>query len=503
VRVLINGNEAGELLFDGQALQHQEFSIPQSWLNEGQNTVRLIALGGNQDVSVIDFVRLTYWHTFTADSDLLRFTTEGKQKVIIDGFSNSNIRIIEVTKPESSQEITGEVQQTPAGFSITANLSLSGSREFFAFAEGRILSPARIVPNQPSSWNNKKNGADIIILTHQNFLQNFVPLQSFRESGGHSVALIDVEDIYDEFSFGSRDPKAIKDFLSQTNSQWEQSPQFLLLGGDASLDPRNYLQFGEFDFVPTKLVVTDVLETASDDWFVDFDDNGIPEIAVGRLPVRSAAEANAIVSKIIDYEQGSPSGGWKTQALLIADNNDTYTFDFEAAADAAESLLPATLSIQKILLGQTNENTARAQILDGFEDGKLIVNYGGHGSVETWANEELLTSADAQDFTNGQRLPFVIAMNCLNGYFQDVFTFSLAEALMVNPNGGAVAVWASSGFTDPSRHTSLDRELLGSLFGPESLTLGQATQNAKRKPLHEDVRRTWILFGDPATKLSQ
>ena len=120
--------------------------------------------------------------------------------------------------------------------------------------------------------------------------------------------------------------------------------------------------------------------------------------------------------------------------------------DFEMATAAAESLLPETLTIDKVLLGQTDTNTARNQILNSIENGKLIVNYDGHGSVETWADEELLTSSDAENFTNGQRLPFIIAMNCLNGYFQDVFTFSLAEALLMNPHGGAIAVWASSGF---------------------------------------------------------
>ena len=76
----------------------------------------------------------------------------------------------------------------------------------------------------------------------------------------------------------------------------------MLLVGDASFDPRNYLGLGDFDFVPTKLIDTVYLETASDDWFVDFNNDGLPSIAMGRIPVRTPEEAALVVSKIIAYE---------------------------------------------------------------------------------------------------------------------------------------------------------------------------------------------------------
>ena len=67
-----------------------------------------------------------------------------------------------------------------------------------------------------------------------------------------------------------------------------------------------------------------------------------------------------------------------------------------------------------------------------------LVNYIGHGSTEIWAGG-LLSSTDALALLNGLKAPVVIAMTCLNGYFQDVYTNSLAEALMNAPGGGAVA----------------------------------------------------------------
>ena len=138
--------------------------------------------------------------------------------------------------------------------------------------------------NQPSTWHKLNHRADLIIITHKDFIGSLGPLKSLRESQGWSVALIDVEDIYDEFSFGAKTPQALRDFLQRARAYWQRPPRFVLLVGDASFDPRNYLGLGDFDVVPTKLVDTVSLETASDDWFVDFNNDGLPAIPCGPNP---------------------------------------------------------------------------------------------------------------------------------------------------------------------------------------------------------------------------
>jgi len=97
--------------------------------------------------------------------------------------------------------------------------------------------------------------------------------------------------------------------------------------------------------------------------------------------------------------------------------------------------------------------------------------------------------------------PFVVAMTCLNGYFQDPQEESLAEALLAGP-GGAVAVWASSGLTDAASQVVIDEALLRLLFAPgPAPTLGEVTRAAKAATSEMDIRRSWILFGDPTTTL--
>ena len=129
------------------------------------------------------------------------------------------------------------------------------------------------------------------------------------------------------------------------------------------------------------------------------------------------------------------------------------------------------------------------------------MNYAGHGSVDTW-RDNLLTSADAPAFTNGGRLPVFVMMDCLSGFFHGLYPEeSLAEALVRSPQGGAVAVWASSGFTAPGSQVPLNAAFIRELFSAPARTLGEAIAAAKRQASDSDVRRTWVLFGDPAMRL--
>jgi hypothetical protein len=305
---------------------------------------------------------------------------------------------------------------------------------------------------------------------------------------------VDVEDLYDEFSFGSHGPGAIKAFLARALTQWRPAPRYVLLAGDATSDPRDYLGYPSRDFVPTKTVDTQYMETASDDWFADFDGDGIPEMAVGRLPVRTAAEAAAVVDKIIGYEQAPRAAA--REALLVSDTG------FESATDSLRALLPATTTAATVNRRDGPTDAAvRGRILTELNRGPSVVNYYGHGSVDLWTGAGLLRSADARALANAGSLSLLVMMTCLNGYFIEPKTQSLAEALLRAPGGGAVAVWASSGLTVPTDQVRANEELFRQLRAAESPRLGDAMVRAKSVVGDPDVRRTWILFGDPLTRL--
>ena len=141
-------------------------------------------------------------------------------------------------------------------------------------------------------------------------------------------------------------------------------------------------------------------------------------------------------------------------------------------------------------------------MLDAINRGQKIVNYTGHGSVNVWRGN-LLTAADSSLFTNRDRLSLLVMMTCLNGYFHDAMHESLGESLLKSENGGAVAVWASSGMTLPQEQALLNQELFRLVFSPNhrNLTLGEIVRHAKATVKDPDIRSTWILLGDPTMRL--
>jgi hypothetical protein len=497
VGIMLNGLHAGELEFMSQSAGSATFSIAHSLLKEGVNDVSLVALNGGSDISLIDYVRLTYRHTYKADNDALQFTSAGNELVSIGGFTSNQIKVVDITNAANVQEILGNVQQFKDGsYGVTLSVPAGGQKTLLAFASNQAKQAAGLEANVPSSWRKFSNGADLLIITHSDFLGAAATLRAHRQRQGFAVAVIDVKDIYDEFRFGNKSPVAIREFLTFAKTTWKRAPRYLLFLGDASFDSRNYMGLGNNDLVPTKLFDSYFMEAGTDDYFVDEDDDGVPSLAIGRLPVRTPQDAAAMVAKVIGYDTSRPSDEW----LLAVDINDGY--DFEAMAAALVPLVTAEVRIGLLNRGQTDAASAKAKLLDAINRGQKVVNYTGHGSVNQWKGD-LLTNDDGAGLHNSDRLSFFIMMTCLNGYFNDASIDSLAESLL-RPNGGAVAVWASTGMCLPEGQSLMNQEMYRQMFSVVNgrrLTLGEAAMRAKSSMSDMDVRRTWVLLGDPMTRL--
>ncbi|HWN98343.1 MAG TPA: C25 family cysteine peptidase [Blastocatellia bacterium] len=500
VNVAMNGVTIGQVNFDYLDEGIVSFPISHSMLVEGENVVTLNGLNGPSDVNLVDYIRITYRHRFNADGNALRFTAAAGQPVSIGGFNSGQIRVFDVTSADSVQELIGTVSGGGSNFVVSVTPPGTGSsRTLLAIAIDQLKTPTSLRLNQPSSWRVPARGADLLIFGNTDILGAMDLLKQHRQSEGLAVSMVDIEDVYDEFSFGQRTPQALKDFLQYTATTWKKKPRFALFAGDASFDPRNYMGFGDFDFVPSKLIDTAFMETSSDDWFADFDGDGIPELALGRFPVRTAQEAELIVQKIFAYEKSSKAEG----VLLVADTNDIY--DFEGASNLLLPLLPLGVKVEVVNRGQINDDSAvRSEILAALNQGQRIVNYTGHGNIDQWRGSILLAD-DAAALINDRHLSLFVLMTCLNGYFNDPTLSSIAETMLKAPKGGAAAVWASTGQCGPSDQAITNQEFYRLIFNGDPvtgkfLTLGEAAVKAKRAISDLDVRRTWVLFGDPTMR---
>jgi uncharacterized repeat protein (TIGR01451 family) len=504
VSVTVNGSSVGVLNFNGQDNFTGTFPVEQGLLHDGTNVVTLTALNGDADTSLVQSIVLNFPHTYTADSDWLRAAAPAGAHAKISGFSNQQIQAYDISDPLNIIQLAGPITFDNTGSSITITVPGAPSslvpHTLIAFAADQISSPAAITYHPQSALEEQRAGADIVIITHPDFASTVTPLVSLRKSQQHEVAVVTVDQLFDAFNYGERSPFALQSYLEMASTQWREKPQSVLLLGDASFDPRNYLGLGDFDFVPTRIIETAAFKTASDDWLSDFQGTGFGTIPTGRIPARTAADAALVISKIVNYERGTSQGSWQQQALIVADQN--VGVDFSSEADMAGALLPPSLVTTKILADSQSSSVVSQQILDAINSGTLLVNYTGHGAEQQWSFSDLLDNTSAAALSNGGRLPVFLLMDCLNGFFHDVYAESLSTALLLAPNGGAVAVWASSGFTTAPPQAAMDQALLRTLAANPTQPLGRSILTAKQNITDPDVRRTWILFGDPAMRVA-
>lgn len=502
IDVAINGHDLGTVVLQKTEQPTVTFQLPQAWLTPGANSVALTSLNGDEDVSIMARSRITYQHLLRADNGALDVSLPGGRSVTIGGFGASTVRAFDITDPQHPTELQTAVAADPqSGFAATFTTPAGTSRTILVFDSSRLLSPGELALSTPSTWsdtngnsNGPKGAGDFYVISNRSFFGAAATLKSARDGQGIDTRIVDVDDLYDELNFGIRSPAAIRSFLNLA-AGWKHAPSAVLLLGDASWDPRNYLGVAAVDYVPTKLLPTTYMKTASDDWFTDFNNDGIADIPVGRIPVRTPEEAALVIGKITS--RGTPGGAWARSSLFVADAPGDY--DFPGVAASLTKLLPSTFTSQTIDFSKAL--TPHSDIVNSMNSGALIATYIGHASVEMWGDNVFL-STDASALSNGSRLPVVFAMDCLNGYFHDIFSESLAEALLKAPNGGAVAVWASSTLTQPDQQAVMSRALYQQLFRTDvNLTLGEAVGRAKTAATDPDVRKSWILFGDPTMKL--
>lgn len=505
VAVTLNGTSLGDITFTGQAKGKFRTTIPPGVLQEGANTVTLTAQNGDFDTSVVQTIHIIYPHSYIADSDSLQFIGRAGDELKVTGFTTAPVAVLDITNPEQPVELTPQISsnsgQTQYALEVQVPWSASATQwhTLLAVAADRVASVAGISSNHPSQWHRAQAGSEIVMISHEPFTEALAPLVQAHKSSGQSVTVVRVDDLYDEYTFGQHSPFAIKDFLYAATHVWHTAPHYLLLNGGASLDPRNYLGYGHLDFVPTKIVPTSMLMTASDDWFSDFTNTGTGTIATGRFPVSTQQEAELVAGRVATYEGQSTNGPWTSQVLMVADVNDTENFTQDSQIVQAQ--LPKAMQSTDVFASTVGIPTAQQDIISSINSGQLLVNYAGHGSSDEWSGDDLFNDTAANSLTNGSSLPVFLIMDCLNGSFQDVPEDSLAVALMLAPNGGAVAVLASSGLNLPAPQTQLNKLIVQNALHAPYPALGDAILQAKSAVNDPGMRKTYNLLGDPAMKI--
>ncbi|MFM8322265.1 MAG: C25 family cysteine peptidase [Chloroflexota bacterium] len=521
-QVLLNSQLLTTAVYAANAPFDYSTAIPAALLKPTGNQVRLNILpSGGTDVNLARYFEVFYPRKFNAAAGELAFDLQpGSWTLSVTGFSTSTLLLLDVTDPQRPRVFSETLALSNQGqYALQFSQALSARRQYRAVSPAAWLKPKAIELDTPSDLLGPHSAADYLLITHASFITEMRRLVEYRAGQGFHTGLVDVQDIYDEFNGGVMSPDAIRSFLTQAYQSW-RSPalSYVVLAGDGSVDPRAYTGYAELQSVPPYLDNVDLFlgEAATDNRYAMLSgDDPVPDIFLGRLSVRTPAEAAAVVQKLIHYEQTPPGAdGWNRRLMFVADNPDNAGDFHYYSNEVADYYVPDPYTAQKIYYPEqfTPSRPYTTTIIQGINDGRLIVSYVGHGAQRGWAGTEMLMKSEwLGQLTNYDRLVFFTPMTCLEGYFVGITTATfdasaLAESYNRLPNGGAVGSFSPSGLGLASGHDYLERGLFDAIFNQYVDRLGPATTLAKlfifgETSGHRDLIETYMLFGDPATRL--
>jgi hypothetical protein len=525
-QVLVNNHLVYDAYWPSLAQHSFSARFPQAYLIEGTNVITVAQPRDapiTADTLFINWLELDYTRMYTATNDEIQFLGQaGEREYQLGGVSADSLQIFDITTPERPVRISGaEVQLVGAAYQARLQQNLAGEGRFLALSQDRLRTPSQIFEDASSDLHSSLNGADYILIAHPDFYEAVQPLADYRHSQGLRVKRVDVQDVYDEFGAGLPDPEAIRSFLAYAYTNWQApAPAYVVLVGDGNVDPKNYQGFSPPSYIPPYLADVDDLlgETAADNRYVSVSGSDIlPDMHLGRLPVRSAAEARMMVDRLLAYEQNPPAGDWVQKVMFVADDNDTNHDFGDYSNQIANYHLPPPYTPDKIYYLETHTTaiSARQAITEGLNQGRLVVSYVGHAGFQRWAGTPTLFGLpDIGKLTNADRLPFMVPMTCLEGYYiwspdpaQVPDSSSLAEALVRTPGKGAIASFSPTGSGVAEGHDRLESGLFDAIFEDHVVELGPATTQAKldlyaQTTAYPKLIETFLLFGDPATRLN-
>ena len=335
----------------------------------------------------------------------------------------------------------------------------------------------------------QSRNADYIIIAPESFYNNtkIKQLAEWRSQySGLDVAIVSYDKIYHTFGAGQRPDERIKAFMQHAYYYWKSA---------SSLDGhiRYVLIIGDVEFIPTHISdnISFGENIATDNWYACLSgDDEMPDVMIGRLPVKTINDLNIMVDKIIQYEQNPIYSDWANNALLVLGTVDYLGYDLITARD--EYLVPSGFNVTEVsgLSGGTSGN-----VVSELNKGQYILDYAGHGYIDGW---EIFSSQDIQKLKNDRMLPAIFSLACSTGYFDHPDKDSFAEAF-VKAKNGAIAFFGGSRLVSPS---SVGFALSRAIAGSHLYTLGEIAIWTKLQLIsNSNDLELYNLLGDPALDL--
>jgi hypothetical protein len=447
--------------------------------------------------------------------------------------SNRTLTVLDVSNPVEPYIIEGTFAANQYSF-----IHPTDSLKTFAAYDGsnylQVVNGGKIANQNLHALSNP----DGFIIAHPAFMSEAKRLANHhRTKDNFSIHVVNVQEIYNEFSAGSPDPTAIRDFLRMFYKRAAtpaQMPKYVTLFGRASYDYK-YREKPNTNFIPTFESLASFSPTnsyCSDDYLGFLDDNEgrwdvgsnpgeLLDIGIGRLPVTNETEANDVVNKIIAYTGISSYNPWRNKLVFVADDEDYNSHQTQADGIANSQLSKyPEYNVEKIYLdAYKKESTAggarfpdaQKAVNNSIESGCLIFNYTGHGGEVGLTAERVMGIDDINSWTNGLestgvRLPLFLTATCEFSRFDDPARLSAGELALLNPIGGAIGLFTTVRLVYSGQNAALNEKFYDNV-GFDSISqlnpprLGDIVKGTKNAYIDLNTRN-FTLLGDPFLMLA-
>ena len=470
----------------------------------------------SNDNILVNYIEFDYWRWNRTYANYYYFKSPPnnfqENRYYLFGWQRNNMKIY---IPSRGELIANPFIQNDNDKSVYFIDTIAVQTDYYCVADDYFLQPDSILRNVSSDLRNINNGADYIIITHKDFITTAQRLADYRSSNLQGIVsprikVVDVDQIYNEFSYGLMNPLALNSFAKYAYESWQSpAPQYIALMGDMSYDYRKILPESRPNFIPSPPYHATIYGQApSDNAIVTVSGNDIiPDIALGRISCETMEEADILVDKIINYPADAGKD-WKQNVLLVssglsAEDENQFKFNDRNVLLENSYLKPNGIKATKIFRYPNKPEYIQFQgegpdIRREINNGAVIVNYYGHGGGLQW--DLVFTNDDIYELNNGDKLPLVISVTCYTAHFENQEIFG--EIFNSIPGKGSIAFWGSSGVTFWPTTANINQDLFAAIFNNKNYVIGKSINIAKSNQNYGTMTALLTLLGDPAIELA-
>jgi len=518
-QVSVNGSIIDDAVFDGLSTYTKRVELPAGLLKQTNNNVSVTVVGDTglfADLVQVGDVVLSAPEVLADQTSYDFFVTSEDTAFSIASTNAESSSVYAYTDTGLLTRVISSKTSDSISFATLPGVdSLRSDLRFSVSAIESLPTPINI--ELADIKVQHRNLGDLLIVSHPSFIgEELNEYAQFKENAGYTVNIVDWLEVVETYGYGNNTPNALNNFLvqaypDQNRSNEADSLNNILLIGGHTYDYLGYLNSEIVNFIPTHYRKVGIFDfTPSDNVFADLDKDQIPDLTIGRWPVRTQADLSTIIKKTRDWQANRDAAPFQ-DALLIAQATDSNNLDFDTQLDMRVDIPLSRLqefdTISRISMQELNDSevenpiqNARESIEEHLNQGLELLSFSGHGSFGSWGFQGVVNTDFVKNLSNAGKPTLVMPLACYTSNYEDPSVNTLAHQWLFAGDLGAVGVHGAAVLGEFRENAIFAERYLNNAAA--SKTVGEAIYRAKNEMASgNQMLHNWTYLGDPTLPL--